>query len=135
MYTAIEKCDDAGVYMLVSKRTGASYIGSSAYMEERVIQHTSALIRGVHQNPVMQAGFAGHEQAEIEVRILERLEVTHYSEDVVGVGHMSRWEGMSDLRERERHWIQTLRPQLNQNRPDETGTYEGTQFVLPFQAK
>lgn len=56
----------AGIYMLVNKVTGKTYIGSSRDCERRKMEHITRLRRGVHINSKLQASWNKHGEAAFE---------------------------------------------------------------------
>ncbi len=103
---------DAGVYAVVSKKTGAMYVGATCFLKDRLATHVANILN----NSFWHAGFERHGEQDIELRILERVEVKR------GRGPRQGWRrdrsdkaGRDNLMERERHWIRKLRPSCNKH--------------------
>lgn len=80
----------AGIYRIVNKVSGKSYVGSSGWVRKRCRAHTLKLIRGNHDNIIMQQAFHKYGAEAFEVVLLEAV------------------EDESRLIEREQHWIDQL---------------------------
>lgn len=106
---------NAGVYMLKNLVNGDTYIGSSTDLKKRLNQHRTGIQFASHQNKMLLQSFVGIES--VEFRILEFMPYQEFE------GHESEdeFEKLKDLnriqdkaiRQRERHWIQLLQPNLN----------------------
>lgn len=80
----------AGIYRIVNKVNGKSYVGSSAWVRKRCRSHARKLIKGEHDNIIMQQAFDKYGADAFEVVVLELV-------DDLGL-----------LVEREQHWIDLL---------------------------
>lgn len=94
-----------GVYVIVRRETGESYIGSSANIGDRFYHHRGNLRRGTHKNHLLQAAWDEHGEDAFQFLIVER---------VVGV---------ANLRPREQWWLdegRTFEPGVGYNRSPAT---------------
>lgn len=87
----------AGIYLITNTLTGEQYVGQSANMAGRQMDHLAALIRGSHTALVMQAAFKAAGLSRFTFAVLEELP-----------GADSR-----TLLSRERDWIEELEPKYN----------------------
>jgi hypothetical protein len=99
----------SGVYKITSKATGEFYIGSSKSIFRRWQGHLSALAKGQHSNALMQVTYSLADKVDpLDVFEIEVIEVT------------------TDLFERERHWIEVLKPSFNRYKPVKPQTQQRT---------
>lgn len=63
-----------GVYAVVNTESSKVYVGSTVNLEKRWSQHRTALRRGVHHNPHLQAAWEYYGATAFEYGILEYLE-------------------------------------------------------------
>lgn len=64
----------AGIYKLINKRTGESYIGQSKNIDERCKRHFNELEKGMHNNSDLQEDFNKGDKFSIE--ILEEIDIS-----------------------------------------------------------
>lgn len=61
----------SGIYEIVNLKTGRRYIGSTARLSIRFLQHRSKLRQGTHDNTLLQAAWNKHGEASFVYRTLE----------------------------------------------------------------
>jgi group I intron endonuclease len=84
-----------GIYLILSKATGRSYIGSAIHFKNRWTGHRSSFRRGDHYNPILLAHWDKYGEDDFEYWILEFV------------------PNADDLLPREQWWIDDLHPQMN----------------------
>jgi hypothetical protein len=109
---------DAGIYAVVSRKTGAMYVGSSCRLMQRLDQHRTTIRSQTfgRATAAYREAFTGHAEADIEFRILERVEVRAGGEYAYVRTDEDSEPGRQKLFEREGHWIRTLKPSVNSPR-------------------
>ena len=107
---------EAGVYMVRNIRTGKAYIGASCQLTTRLMAHRSVIRNQSFswlQGRKFIEAFKGFTEDDVEFRILERVKVPA-SEPIYGSdSYRLELPGLTRLRERERFWIQKLKPYCN----------------------
>jgi predicted GIY-YIG superfamily endonuclease len=105
---------DAGVYLIRSRKTGASYIGASCDVTTRMATHRGQIRHGKCVTKTVGMGFANHRDEDIEFVILERVRFPRDPKDSRIYMNAKNRQGWDKLMARERHWIRELQPSLNQ---------------------
>lgn len=112
MIAAVDAPDGVGgIYEIRHLRTGHRYIGRAVNFRGRLTQHLSALRCGVHVNSKLQAAYDADGIDGMVWSIVETV-------DQVGGPpgqrfHRHSGAHLSALKARERHYLRTLRPELN----------------------
>ena len=62
----------SGIYEIVNMKTGRRYIGSTARLSIRFLQHRSKLRKGTHDNPSLQNAWNKYGEGSFVIDVLER---------------------------------------------------------------
>lgn len=84
----------AGIYQITNIKNGKRYIGSAKNVPARKNTHFSALRKGMHHNPHLQAAWGKYGEAAFSFCCLERCDVEY-------------------LLIREQHWLDMVTPEYN----------------------
>jgi hypothetical protein len=87
------------VYLMTNTITGVRYVGSCLILKDRISEHKWELKTGAHPSQLMQQGYDEHGWESIAFTVLE----SSIDED--------------NLRNREAHWFDRLKPECNGIRP------------------
>lgn len=83
-----------GIYIIQNTVNKKCYVGSAVDVRRREYTHRSALRRGVHGNPHLQASFNKHGEAAFEFKVVEECP-------------------KDKLIDREQHWLNASKPEFN----------------------
>ena len=114
-------CEDAGIYMIRSRKNGGFYVGKSVELTRRLNAHRTAINSGriIVSQPLLRKGFAKHTEKDVEFRVLER--ITPYNSECESDEQV--------LKELEIRWIQKLQPPFNKYKKSSAPVFSS--YLLP----
>lgn len=78
----------SGIYQIINKANGKSYIGQSVNVEERMNEHLRELIKGTHGNKHLQSAFNKYGQESFSFSVLEKCPIKKLSErEIFWISH------------------------------------------------
>jgi hypothetical protein len=105
----------AYVYSIVSKKTGARYVGATAHVEQRFREHANTVDKHTDGDAYRPYNgiFIGHTRADLRFEILEAFELAE--------GQTLKAAAIGEC---EAKWIRKLRPAGNSKLPKDVRGYE-----------
>jgi hypothetical protein len=98
---------DAGIYAIVSLKTGQVYVGSSKFLTQRAKSHLAGIKNGNHRQKIICQTFAGHGLDDVEWRVLETATIRRRTRNSIGLD-FDAITGSRILLDREYAWAHRL---------------------------
>lgn len=123
--------DAPAVYLIKNIVTGDTYMGQTNHLAKRFREHEIALDKSAHWNPRLQAAYDQYGETAFAASVLEYVDTTSIEHLKAARGNSYFHRRRDLLHERERHFIQVIKPTYN--RPSATG--ERVSIYLTYEAK